>query len=142
MARIKAPAELREKLGDQATEELLDLIAESQQEQRSMHVFQDSFALRIKESENQMREHFSVRIQESEDRMIVRIQESEHRMSRRMDSIESEMKEFRKETHTGFLDMQKQITGIQSQISTQTRWLIGAASFLVIVKQLMDWLLP
>lgn len=120
------PAVLRTKLGDEATTGLLQLfsIHQKDQEVRLLHVFQDSLDLRLKLSEEKMRGHIDGRIHESEEKMTTRIHETERRLM-------GEISELRKETHTGFLNVQKQIT-------SQTRWFIALAAFLAIALKLLD----
>ena len=122
MAILRVPSVLRSKLGDEATEGLVDFFTANQQDQetRFVRVFKDTIALRIMESEEKMSE---------------RIQASEQRLS-------GEINDLRKVTSAGFLDMQKQITGVQAQISLQTRWLIGIASFLAVVMKMLDVIFP
>ena len=115
MAVISVPRELRERLGDAATDSLVDLLQQFGVEQREdlIAVVEERFALRVAESRDELRTE----------------------MHAGFDAVRSEM-------HAGFLDMQKQLLAqqqeigsvradlgkeigeVRKEITVQTRWLL------------------
>ena len=129
MAVISVPQELRLKLGDAATDSLVDLLNQFGGEQREdlIAVVEERFARRVAESRDALRSE----------------------MHAGLDTLRSEM-------HAGFVDVQKQlleqqqqigsvradlvkeIGEVHKQITVQTRWLLTvlvAATILIPVMQ-------
>ena len=129
MAVLAVPRELRERLGDAATDSLVDLLQQCGAEQREdlIAVVEERFALRVAESRDALRSE----------------------MHASLDALRSDM-------HDGFMDVQKQLLAQQQQIgnlradlgkeigdvrkeiTVQTRWLLTvlvAATILIPVMQ-------
>ena len=105
MAVISVPRELREQLGDAATDSLVDLLQQFGVEQREdlIAVVEERFALRVAESRD---ECTPVRTE----------------MHAGFDAVRSEMHAgldaMRSEMHAGFMDVQKHFLAQQQQIGT------------------------
>lgn len=140
MAVLAVPRELRERLGDAATDSLVDLLQQCGAEQREdlIAVVEERVALRVAESRDALR---------SEMRASLYALRSEMHAS--LDALRSDM-------HDGFMDVQKQLLAQQQQIgifradlgkeigdvrkeiTVQTRWLLTvlvAATILIPVMQ-------
>ena len=177
MEVIKVPVALREKLGPDASEGLIEMFSTygQHQETRLVRVLRDDLSLRIQESEQKL-EHkihqselrmldqlrqseqrleekvhktelkLTDQIQQSEGRMEEKIHQTELKLTHQIQAVESrtgdKIEALRKDTHAGFIEVHKQIAGIHTQISVQTRWLIGFASFLAAALKLADIFLP
>ncbi len=102
MAVISVPRELREQLGDAATDSLVDLLQQFGVEQREdlIAVVEERFALRVAESRDELRTE----------------------MHAGFDAVRSEMHAgldaMRSEMHAGFMDVQKHFLAQQQQIGT------------------------
>ena len=94
MAVISVPRELREKLGDPATDSLVDLLHQFGNEQRQdlIAVVEERFARHVAESRDTLRSE----------------------MHAGLDALRSEM-------HAGFLDLQKQLLNQQQQLTSMTK---------------------
>ena len=120
------PTALRNKLGPAASEGLLEMftVRERNQQQYITHFLQDTLDSRFRIANEELRREMRESIHDSNVKMIDRIHASEDKLNGKIEGL-------RKETHTGFLNVQKQIT-------SQTRWLIGVAAFLAMALKALD----
>ncbi len=162
MPIIQVPEALREKLGDKASEGLVTLIKDAQEEQKShlLELVEERFARRVLESQMILRGETvdlstSLRGEMADLSTSLRGEMADlstslrHEMVDLSASLRKEIADtstaLRKEMHEGFLGIQKQFlrveekfTGLQSQITAQTRWLIGLIAFIAVAFKLVD----
>ncbi len=133
MPIIQVPEALREKLGDKASEGLVTLIKDAQEEQKS-HLLE------------LVEERFARRVLESEGRSGKGLNETQTALRKEMHDgfadVRKEMNEglsdVRKEMRGGFLRVEEKFTAMQGQITAQTRWLIALITFIAVAFKLID----
>ena len=147
MAVISVPRELRDKLGEAATDSLVDLLHQFGGEQREdlIAVVEERFARHVAETRDSLRGA----MQAGDDALRSAMRAGDDALRAGLDALRGEM-------HAGFLDVQKQLVQQQQQIgnvradlgkeigdvrkeiTVQTRWLLTvlvAATILIPVMQ-------
>ena len=124
MAVISVPRELREQLGDAATDSLVDLLQQFGVEQREdlIAVVEERFALRVAESRDELRTEMHAGFDELRTEMHAGFDAVRTEMHAGLDAVRSEMHAgldaMRIEMHAGFMDVQKHFLAQQQQIGT------------------------
>ena len=112
MAVISVPRELREKLGDPATDSLVDLLHQFGDEQRQdlITVVEERFARHVAESRDALRSEMHTGHDALRSEMHAGFDALRSEMHTGLDTLRSEM-------HAGFLDVQKQLLDQQQQLT-------------------------
>ena len=120
MAVISVPRELRETLGDAATDGLVDLLHRFGDEQRQdlIAVVEERFARRVAESRDDLRGEVHAGIDSLRSEMHAGIDSLRSEMHAGIDSLRSEM-------HAGFAEVQKQFLDHQQQIGNLGKEIAG-----------------
>ena len=170
MAVITVPSALREKLGDEASESLVELLQRFQAEQKNhlIETVEERFVRRVVESENRLRKELrdemhtgfmdlqkqigdvraeigSVRAEISKEIGSVRAEISKEIGSVRAE-ISKEIGSVHAEISSVRAEISKEIADVRKEITVQTRWilavLIAAAVLVPIIQRVMEALLP
>ena len=112
MAVISVPRELREKLGDPATDSLVDLLHQFGEEQRQdlIAVVEERFARHVAESRDTLRSEMHTSHDALRSEMHAGFDALRSEMHTGFDTLRGEM-------HAGFLDVQKQLLDQQQQLT-------------------------
>ena len=112
MAVISVPRELREKLGDPATDSLVDLLHQFGAEQRQdlIAVVEERFARHVAESRDTLRSEMHTSHDALRSEMHAGFDALRSEMHTGFDTLRGEM-------HAGFLDVQKQLLDQQQQLT-------------------------
>ena len=127
MAVISVPRELREKLGDPATDSLVDLLHQFGNEQRQdlIAVVEERFARHVAESRDALRSEMQTRTDTLRSEMHTGLDTLRSEMHTGLDTLRSEMHAgldaLRSEMHAGFLDLQKQLLDQQQQLTAMAK---------------------
>ena len=128
MAVITVPRELRERLGDVASDSLVDMLRQVGAEQRDevITMVEERFALRLAETRDELRSEMHtgfLHLQEQIGGVRVELQEQ-------IGSVRAELQEqigsVRAELHKELGRVQEKIGEIHQKIAGQTRWLVTA----------------
>ena len=136
MSLISVPKALRDKLGDEASDSLVEMFRQKDEEQK-VHLFEvleDRFAHRLVAVES--------RLMGEMHNLETNIRGEMHSMEKGIrDDMHKMEKGIRDDMNHGFLDLQKQITGVHGAISSQTKWIlvavIGSTVLYPIVQKLL-----
>ena len=126
VAALIVPPPLRDKLGDEASAALLDLLHEARNGQRELLLqsVEDRFLRHVAESEGRLRSEMQAGFLD---------------LQRQMGGLRTD---FSKET----TDIRKEIGEVRKEITTQTRWIltvmVGAAVLIPTLQRVMAWLFP
>ena len=123
MPIIMVPKPLREKLGEEATDSLVELFREKDEEQKG-HLF------------DLVEERFERRLLETESRIRADMSKMEAGIRADMSKMEAGI---RADMSKGFLEIQKQFVEVHKAIANQTRWILtallaGAVIYPIVVK--------
>ncbi|MDH4263330.1 MAG: hypothetical protein OEV78_09830 [Spirochaetia bacterium] len=102
MAIISVPKPLRDKLGEEATDSLIELLKENEEGQKN-HLFDIV-----------------------EERFERRLLESEARLRREIQGVRDEMHSGFLGIQKDFSEVQKQFSEVHKAIANQTKWILGA----------------
>ncbi|MDH4199513.1 MAG: hypothetical protein OEV66_03945 [Spirochaetia bacterium] len=134
MPIIMVPKPLREKLGEEATDSLVELFREKDEEQKG-HLFdlvEERFERRLLETESRIRADMS--------KMEAGIRADMSKMEAGIRADMSKMEAgIRADMSKGFLEIQKQFVEVHKAIANQTRWILtallaGAVIYPIVVK--------
>ena len=170
MAKLTVPPLLRDKLGDDASAALIDLLHEAQNGQRQLLLqsVEDRFLRHVAESEGRLRSEMQAGFLELQRQMgALRADVSKEIADLRKeftDEIAGVRKEFtgeiadlrkefakeladlRREFTKEITDVRKEIGEVRKEITTQTRWIltvmVGATVLIPVLQRVMAWLLP
>ena len=141
MAVMAVPRALREKLGDDASDSLVDLLQQFEAEQ-SDHLIE------------MVEERFVRRVVESEHRLRNELREEMHAgfmgLQKQIGDVRAEIGSVRTELHKEIgsvrTELSKEIAEVRKEITVQTRWilavLVAAAVLVPIIQRVMEALLP
>ena len=119
MATLVVPPPLRDKLGDEASAALLDLLHEARNGQRDLL------------------------LQSVEDRFLRHVAESEGRLRSEM---QAGFLDLQRQTGVLRTDVSKETSEVRKEITTQTRWIltvmVGAAVLIPTLQRVIAWLFP
>jgi len=130
MAVVLVPRPLQDRLGNDATTSLLEMVRQIEDEQEERREVQ--------------KEHL---FQVLEERFLRHVAEAEHRTRKELGrEIADVRKELGREIADVRKDLGKEIADVRKEITTQTRWILavmGAAAVLIpIMQRVMSTLMP
>lgn len=129
MTLVSIPKPLRDKLGDEATDSLVELFQKQSEEQKTQ-----LFDL--------LEERFARRLQESEARLEKRMDLGFLEVQKQFGEIQKQFGEVQKQ----FGEVYKQIGEVHKAVAVQTRWilaaLLGGAVLYPVVLRIMEKMLP
>ena len=113
MAVISVPRELRERLGDPASDSLVEMLRQVGAEQRDdvITMVEERFALRLAETRDDLRSEMHAG--------FLNLQEQ-------IGSVRAEIGSVRAELHKEISHVQEKIGEVHQKIAGQTRWLVTA----------------
>ena len=124
MAVISVPRELRERLGDPASDSLVDMLRQVGAEQRDdvITMVEERFALRLAETRDDLRSEMHAG--------FLNLQEQIGGVRAEIGSVRAELQEqigsVRAELHKEIGHVQEKIGEVHQKIAGQTRWLVTA----------------
>ena len=133
MAALTVPPALQDKLGDEASAALLDLLHEARNGQREMLLqsVEDRFLRHVAESEGRLRSE-----------MQAGFLDLQRQGGALRADVSKEIGDVRKEV----ADVRKEVADVRKELTTQTRWIltvmVGAAVLIPTLQRVMAWLLP
>ena len=135
MAVISVPRELRERLGDPASESLVDMLRQVGAEQRDdvITMVEERFALRLAETRDDLRSEMHagfLNLQEQIGGVRAELQEQiggvRAELREQIGSVRAEIGGVRAELHKEIGHVQEKIGEVHQKIAGQTRWLVTA----------------
>ena len=142
MAVISVPRELRERLGDDASESLVDMLRQVGAEQREdvITMVEERFALRLAETRDELRSEMHAGFlhqQEQIGNLRAELQEQigsvraeiggvRAELQEQIGSVRAEIGGVRAELHESIGRVHEKIGEIHQKIAAQTRWLVTA----------------
>ncbi len=166
MAKLTVPPLLRDKLGDDASAALIDLLHEAQNGQRQLLLqsVEDRFLRHVAESEGRLRSEMQAGFLELQRQMgALRADVSKEIADLRKEftgeiagvrnetanlrkEFTGEIADLRREFTKEITDVRKEIGEVRKEITTQTRWIlavmVGATVLIPVLQRVMEWLLP
>ena len=140
VATLTVPPALQDKLGDEASAALLDLLHEDRNGQRDLLLqsVEDRFLRHIAESEGRLRSEMQAGFLELQRQMGVLRAD----VSREIAEVRKEIADVRKE----IADVRKEVAEVRKELTAQTRWIltvmVGAAVLIPTLQRVMVWLFP
>ena len=126
MAVVSVPRPLQDRLGDDATASLVEMLHQLEEEQEERREVQKEYLFQL-----------------LEERFLRHVAESEHRTRK---ELGKEISEVGKEISDVRNELGKEISEVRKEITTQTRWILavmGAAAVLIpIMQRVMATLIP
>ena len=126
MAVVSVPRPLQDRLGDDATASLVEMLHQLEEEQEERREVQKEYLFQL-----------------LEERFLRHVAESEHRTRK---ELGKEISEVGKEISDVRKELGKEISEVRKEITTQTRWILavmGAAAVLIpIMQRVMATLIP
>ena len=141
MAVVAVPRALREKLGDDASDSLVDLLQQFEAEQTDhlIEMVEERFVRRVVESENRLRNE----LREEMHAGFMGLQKQIGDVRAEIGSVRTELG---KEIGSVRTELGKEIAEVRKEITVQTRWilavLVAAAVLVPIIQRVMEALLP
>ncbi len=141
MAVVAVPRALREKLGDGASDSLVDLLQQFEAEQTDhlIEMVEERFVRRVVESENRLRNE----LREEMHAGFMGLQKQIGDVRAEIGSVRTELN---KEIGSVRTELGKEIAEVRKEITVQTRWilavLVAAAVLVPIIQRVMEALLP
>ena len=166
MAKLTVPPLLRDKLGDDASAALIDLLHEAQNGQRQLLLqsVEDRFLRHVAESEGRLRSEVQAGFLDLQRQMgLLRADVSKEIADLRKEftgeiadvrkeftgeiaDVRKEIADLRKEFAKEITEVRKEIGEVRKEITTQTRWIltvmVGATVLIPVLQRVMAWLLP
>ena len=140
VATLTVPPALQDKLGDEASAALLDLLHEDRNGQRDLLLqsVEDRFLRHIAESEGRLRSEMQAGFLELQRQMGVLRAD----VSREIADVRKEIGDVRKE----IAEVRKEVAEVRKELTAQTRWIltvmVGAAVLIPTLQRVMVWLFP
>ena len=133
MAAVSVPRPLQDRLGDDATASLVEMLHQLEEEQEERREVQKEYLFQL-----------------LEERFLRHVAESEHRtrkeLGKEISEVGKEISDVRKEISGVRNELGKEISDVRKEITTQTRWILavmGAAAVLIpILQRVMATLIP
>ena len=126
MAVLSVPRPLQERLGEAATESLVDMLRQIESDQEERREVQKEQLLQI-----------------LEERFLRHVAESEKRTNAEISAVRVDLGQ---EITAVRVDLGKEIADVRKEITTQTRWILavlgGAAVLIPILQRVMAALIP
>ena len=131
MAVISVPRELRERLGDAASDSLVDMLRQVGAEQRDdvFTMVEERFALRLAETRDELRSEMHagfLNLQEQIGGLRAEIGSVRAELQEQIGSVRAEIGGVRAELHKEIGHVQEKIGEVHQKIAGQTRWLVTA----------------
>ena len=152
MAVMAVPRALREKLGDDASDSLVDLLQqfEAEQSDHLIEMVEERFVRRVVESENRLRNELReemhagfMGLQKQIGDVRAEIGSVRTELHKEIGSVRTELSKEIAEVRT---ELSKEIAEVRKEITVQTRWilavLVAAAVLVPIIQRVMEALLP
>ncbi|MDE0229650.1 MAG: hypothetical protein OXJ62_12435 [Spirochaetaceae bacterium] len=147
MAVLSVPRPLQERLGEAATESLVEMLRQIESDQEERREVQKEQLLQVLE------ERFLRHVAESEQRTNAEIAAVRVDLGKEITDVRKEIADVRKEIAAARVDLGKEITDVRKEIAdvrkeitTQTRWILavlgGAAVLIPILQRVMAALIP
>ena len=143
MAVVSVPRPLQDRLGDDATASLVEMLhqlEEDQEERREVqkeHLFQileERFLRHVAESEHRTRKELGEEISDVRKELGREISNVRIELGREISDVRKEISDVRKEIS----DVREDISEVRKEITNQTRWILavmGAAAVLIPIMQ-------
>ncbi len=133
MAVVSVPRPLQDRLGDDATASLVEMLHQLEEEQEERREVQKEYLFQL-----------------LEERFLRHVAESEHRtrkeLGKEISEVGKEISDVRKEISGVRNELGKEISEVRKEITTQTRWILavmGVAAVLIpIMQRVMATLIP
>ena len=154
VATLTVPPALQDKLGDEASAALLDLLHEDRNGQRDLLLqsVEDRFLRHIAESEGRLRSEMQAGFLELQRQMGVLRAD----VSREIADVRKEIADVRKEiadvrkeiadVRKEIAEVRKEVAEVRKELTAQTRWIltvmVGAAVLIPTLQRVMVWLFP
>ncbi len=144
MAVISVPRELRERLGDAATDSLVDLLHQFGNDQREdlISVVEERFALHVAESRDALRSELHTSLDALRSEMhagFMGVQKQFLDQQQQLTSMAKEIGSVR-------ADLGKEIGDVRKDITVQTRWiltvLVAATILIPVMQRVLEAVLP
>ena len=141
MAVVAVPRALREKLGDDASDSLVDLLQQFEAEQTDhlIEMVEERFVRRVVESENRLGDE----LREEMHAGFMGLQKQIGDVRAEIGGVRAELN---KEIGSVRTELGKEIAEVRKEITVQTRWilavLVAAAVLVPIIQRVMEALLP
>ena len=148
MAKLTVPPLLRDKLGDDASAALIDLLHEAQNGQRQLLLqsVEDRFLRHVAESEGRLRSEMQAGFLELQRQMGALRADVSKEIADLRKEFTGEIADLRREFTKEITDVRKEIGEVRKEITTQTRWIlavmVGATVLIPVLQRVMEWLLP
>ena len=155
MAVVSVPRPLQDRLGDDASASLVEMLRqleEEQEERREVqkeHLFQileERFLRHVAEAEHRTRKELGKEIADVRKELGKEISDVRKELGKEISDVRKEIADVRKELGKEISDVRKEISDVRKEITTQTRWILavmGAAAVLIpIMQRLMATVIP
>ena len=128
MAVISVPRELRERLGDEASESLVDMLRQVGAEQRAdvITMVEERFALRLAETRDELRSEMHAGFLHQQEQIGNLRAELHESIGNLRAELQEQIGGVRTELHESIGRVQEKIGEIHQKIAGQTRWLVTA----------------
>ena len=140
MAAVSVPRPLQDRLGDDATASLVEMLHQLEEEQEERREVQKEYLFQLLE------ERFLRHVAESEHRTRKELGKEISEVGKEISEVGKEISDVRKEISDVRNELGKEISEVRKEITTQTRWIlavIGAAAVLIpIMQRVMATLIP
>ena len=148
MAVMAVPRALREKLGDDASDSLVDLLQqfEAEQSDHLIKMVEERFVRRVVESENRLRNELREEMHAGFMGLQKQIGDVRAEIGSVRTELHKEIGSVRTELSKEIAEVRKEIAEVRKEITVQTRWilavLVAAAVLVPIIQRVMEALLP
>ena len=148
MAVVAVPRALREKLGDDASDSLVDLLQqfEAEQSDHLIEMVEERFVRRVVESENRLRNELREEMHAGFMGLQKQIGDVRAEVGSVRTELHKEIGSVRTDLGKEIAEVRKEIAEVRKEITVQTRWilavLVAAAVLVPIIQRVMEALLP
>ena len=140
MAVLSVPRPLQERLGEAATESLVQVLRQIESDQEERREVQKEQLLQVLE------ERFLRHVAESEKRTNAEIAAVRVDLGKEIADVRKEIAAVRVDLGKEITDVRKEIADVRKEITIQTRWILavlgGAAVLIPILQRVMTALIP
>ena len=140
MAVLSVPRPLQERLGEAATESLVEMLRQIESDQEERREVQKEQLLQVLE------ERFLRHVAESEKRTHAEIVAVRVDLGKEIADVRKEIAAVRVDLGKEITDVRKEIADVRKEITIQTRWILavlgGAAVLIPILQRVMAALIP
>ena len=140
MAVLSVPRPLQERLGEAATDSLVQMLRQIESDQEERREVQKEQLLQVLE------ERFLRHVAESEKRTNAEIAAARVDLGKEIADVRKEIAAVRVDLGKEITDVRKEIADVRKEITIQTRWILavlgGAAVLIPILQRVMTALIP